>query len=200
MIRRALPLLAVACFAAKDVDEVETSHAVGDTSTDTGSEDEEYEDPWRDFDTSIVPEGPTPCREPVSGVVDEVIDGDTIKVATGRGIERVRLIGVNTPEVDHTGPDDDCYGEEAKAYVEGALDGQPIWLGFDTECEDHFGRTLAYVHTGQPQEEAFFQRRLLLGGWAATLEISPNTAYAGTFGTAEAAARTADAGMWGECP
>ena len=74
-------------------------------------------DPIDEIDGSSLPAGVTPCREPVKGEVVEVTDGDTIRVKTGRGVERVRLIGIDTPEVDHSGPNDDCFGEEAKAFL-----------------------------------------------------------------------------------
>ena len=78
----------------------------GEVSADGGSSaDDTPDDPTADVDGGSLGAGPNPCREPVLGRVQSVTDGDTIKVETGRGVERVRLIGIDAPEVDHTGPE-----------------------------------------------------------------------------------------------
>ena len=128
----------------------------------------------------------------------KITDGDTIKVRTGRGTERVRLIGIDTPEVDHSGPDDECYGEEAKAFLASEIDGLSVWLTFDRECEDQYDRTLAYVHRGTAEVD-FVQRKLLKGGFANLLSIEPNTAFRSVFSDDQADAYANDRGIWGEC-
>ena len=155
----------------------------------------EPDDPTADLDGDMLDAGQNPCRNPVLGRVQEVIDGDTIKVETGRGVERVRLIGIDAPEVDHTGPDDDCYGEEASSFLEGLIDDKMVWLTFDAECDDHYDRTLAYVHT----HEAFIQRALLQDGMVSSYRVSPNTSFASLFDSDEDASRLRGAGMWGAC-
>lgn len=165
-----------------------------DTITDTG----EAPDPVDGIDATGLPQGDAPCRNPVLGTVVDVTDGDTIKVETGRGVERVRLIGIDTPEVDHTGPDDECYGEESKAYLTAILDGKRIWLTFDAECEDRFGRSLAYVHRGT-EENPFVQRLMLQGGWAESYAVRPNVSFRETFDSDQAQARSRGDGIWGSC-
>lgn len=198
MTRLIFCFLLMGCIAPKqEDDETETDTA---EAQDSSAEVEDTEDPYGDFDTSIVPSGANPCRDVVRGEVESVTDGDTIKVTTGRGVERVRFIGIDAPEVDHSGPDDDCFGEEAKAYVNAMLSGKTVWLGFDAECEDHFGRTLAYLHTGNVEDEGFFQRLLLKGGWVSAFRVAPNSTYATTFSSDEAEARSSGNGMWGSCP
>lgn len=134
----------------------------------------------------------------MKGEVVEVTDGDTIKVRTGRGVERVRLIGIDTPEVDHSGPDDECFGEEAKAFLTAMIDDKRVWLTFDAECKDGYDRTLAYVHRGVETND-FVQRLLLRGGWATAYAVSPNVSLREMFEADEAAARSASEGLWGEC-
>ena len=114
----------------------------------------------------------------------------------GRGVERVRLIGIDAPEVDHTGPDDECYGEEATAFLEERIDGKLVWLTFDAECDDHYDRTLAYVHT----HDGFVQRSLLEAGMVRHYRVSPNTSFSTVFQSDEDAARAMNVGMWGACP
>jgi len=167
-----------------------------DTAEPQDSGDEP--DPLDTIDPDSLPTGADPCRDPVKGKVVEVIDGDTIKVETGRGVERVRLIGIDTPEVDHSGPDDECYGEEAKTFLTGELQEKTIWMTFDKECEDDYDRTLAYVHRGIDEDE-FIQRLMLKGGWASTLAIQPNVAFRSLFDSDESDARAAGLGLWGDC-
>lgn len=171
----------------------------GDEALIDGPEDTaEPPDAIDELDSSSLPAGGSPCREPVKGDVVEVTDGDTIKVRTGRGIERVRLIGIDTPEVDHSGPDDDCFGEEAKAFLTAMIEDKPVWLTFDAECKDGYDRTLAYVHRGVETND-FIQRLLLRGGWAVEYAVSPNVSLRDLFEADESAARAASEGLWGEC-
>ena len=188
-----LSALLVAC--------VKSEEPAGDTGQPESSSEmtgDPDTDPLDFIDQDSLPAGPAPCRSPVKGVVDEVIDGDTIKVKTGRGVERVRLIGIDAPEVDHGGTDDDCYGEEAKRYLADILDRESVWLTFDSECEDNYDRSLAYVHRGT-QEDQFIQRKLLMGGWASTLFIEPNVTFRSLFSDDQSEAQGAGAGMWGDC-
>ena len=171
------------------------------TSEDTVGEDtsalqgEEGQDAVDRMDPSELPAAPSPCREPVLVEVVDVIDGDTIWVQTSTGSERVRFIGVDAPEMSDGG---ECYGAEATDEVRSGLQGFRVWLTFDSECEDHYGRTLAYVHRA-PNADGFLQRWLLRGGWVETLEVSPNTAFAEEFGADMQAARSAGAGLWSAC-
>jgi len=196
-----------------DVDWVDSGSPVEDTHAPIGGEDGAIDgdggtgdgsspdgetgepDPIEQIDASALPAGPSPCRGPVLGRVVEITDGDTIKVETGRGIERVRLIGIDTPEVDHTGPDDECFGEEAKTFLSDLIKDARIWLTFDSECDDDYDRTLSYVHT----ETLFIQREMLQSGMASAYAVSPNTSFSGMFSSDEGMARTEDVGMWGEC-
>jgi endonuclease YncB( thermonuclease family) len=77
-----------------------------------------------------------------------VLDGDTFDLATcesDEDAERVRLLGVDAPEISHPGTPADCYGEEATAELERIIRGRSLRLEFDVECEGSFGRTLAWV-------------------------------------------------------
>ena len=152
-------------------------------------------DPTEEVDGDSLDAGTNPCRTPVLGRVMEVTDGDTIKVQTGRGVERVRLIGINAPEVDHSGPDDDCFGEESSDFLEEIVGNRMVWLTFDAECDDRYDRTLAYVHT----HAEFVQRALLLAGMVSEYRVSPNTSFASLFAADENTARMEGAGMWGVC-
>jgi endonuclease YncB( thermonuclease family) len=186
-----------ACVESKESSE--TDHDV-----DTGvSEVEdtagpEQPDPIDLINGEDLPAGTSPCRGPVLGLVTSVIDGDTIKVETGRGVENVRLIGIDTPEVDHSGPDDECFGEESKSYLNDLLYQHKVWLTFDSECDDYYDRTLAYVHIGT-EDEDFIQRLMLKGGWASTLVVEPNISFRTLFQSDQSVAQSEGVGLWGEC-
>ena len=68
-----------------------------------------------------------PCREPTRVLVERVFDGDTFVAQGENGEERVRIIGVNTPE---TGSGD-CYAQEAKTFLINQIFGRHVWLTFD---------------------------------------------------------------------
>jgi micrococcal nuclease len=150
------------------------------------------------LDPTALPAGDDPCRPPELVTVDWVVDGDTMYVDTSSGDEKVRIIGVDTPEIGYEGEPDDCYGAEARDFTTDALEGEQVWLSFDGECVDAYGRTLAYVSTGLSEQD-FFERQLLRGGWARTMSIAPNTSYQSVFEADEDKARSDDEGGWAAC-
>src|SRR5262245_62906767 len=88
------------------------------------------------------PEGP-----PSGGVVEHVVDGDTVDVLLGGRHERVRLIGIDTPEVYVTDGPPECYGPEASAFTKQLLPaGTPVRLERDVVGRDDYGRLLAYMY------------------------------------------------------
>lgn len=188
-----LLLFALACVSAENEPKSPDSG-----KSDSGNVVETEPDPIDEVDETNLPQGSDPCRDPVLGTVSSVIDGDTIKVETGRGRETVRLIGIDTPEVDHDGPDDECFGEEAKAYLTAMINGDRVWLTFDSECQDHYGRTLAYVHRGT-EEHSFVQRMMLQGGWASAFAVAPNVSFRTLFESDQSDAAERSEGMWGTC-
>jgi len=91
------------------------------------------------------------CADPRIESASCVIDGDTFDLAAcgetveGEGPERIRLLGVDAPEVAHGDDPADCFGTEASDYLTDLLRGRTLHLEFDEECEGNFGRTLAWV-------------------------------------------------------
>lgn len=80
-------------------------------------------------------------------VVTSVADGDTLHVKVNGREEKLRLIGVNTPEIAHPdlGIKEQPYGKEALAYTQKRLDGRQVYLELDVGERDKYGRLLAYV-------------------------------------------------------
>lgn len=128
---------------------------------------------------------------PTEGTVARVIDGDTVELESG---ERVRYLMIDTPEI--TGGKNDCYGAEARSFNEDLVLGKNVHLRYDVECEDQFGRLLAYVSVGGREVNSLMVER----GYACLLSIPPNGQDRfDEFDELEAAAKSGMRGMWGAC-
>jgi endonuclease YncB( thermonuclease family) len=138
---------------------------------------------------------PDPPEDAVRARVQRVSDGDTF-VATVKGRrERVRVIGVDTPEsVDPNRPDEP-YGQEASDFAKHYLDGETVRLAGDAEPRDRYGRMLAYVWL---EDGTFWNALLVAEGYAQQLTIPPNVAYADLFRRLAREARQHDRGLWAQ--
>jgi endonuclease YncB( thermonuclease family) len=140
---------------------------------------------------------PDPPRDAVAAKVQRVSDGDTF-VASVRGRrERVRVIGVDTPESVAPNRPDEPYGEEASKFAELHLDGETVRLAGDAEPRDRYGRMLAYVWL---DDGTFWNALLVAEGYAQQLTIPPNVTYAGLFRRLAGEARREDRGLWAQEP
>jgi micrococcal nuclease len=136
----------------------------------------------------------TPTADEVTGEVVEVTDGDTIEVELDGGVEDVRYIGVDTPEVDpNIGVE--CFGSDASELNARLVEGERVRLVFDAERRDRYGRLLAYVYVG----DTFVNAELLRRGAARTLTIAPNDSFAERFARLAQEAANAGRGLWGAC-
>jgi micrococcal nuclease len=132
-----------------------------------------------------------------NATVDRVVDGDTIVVRFAGRVEKVRILGANTPETVSPKVGVQCYGPQASAYTHGRLPpGTRVTLETDVETRDKYGRLLAYVYVGGDR----FDDDLLRLGYARLLIIPPNGAYAREMMEEEMDARMAHRGLWGACP
>ena len=137
----------------------------------------------------------------VPAVVTRVVDGDTaVMTLRGTTSERVRFIGVDTPEstIEH-----EPYGAEASAYTKKRLTGKRVWLQVGLEQRDRYGRLLAYVWLDEPRDTSDaelrakqFNAQLLIEGYAQLMTIPPNVDYVDSYRVFQAEARSADRGLW----
>jgi len=139
----------------------------------------------------------TPARgSTLHAQVLRVVDGDTIQVRLdGGGVERVRYIGIDTPESVKPNTPVQCYAKKASHYNASLVDGRAVTLRLDAEQRDRYGRLLAYVYTSR----AFVNRVLVARGYARTLTIPPNVAHADEFARLARRARQDDVGLWRAC-
>lgn len=126
--------------------------------------------------------------------VERVVDGDTLKLAGG---DRVRLIGVDTPETKKPGTPVQCYGKAASAFTERLVEGRRVTLTFDAEREDRYGRVLAYV--ARASDGLDVNAELVRRGYARTLTIAPNDAHAAEYAALQRTARRHGRGLWAAC-
>lgn len=130
--------------------------------------------------------------------VRKVTDGDTLVVRVGGTNERVRLLGIDTPETHGHGGLRECYGLEASQHLAQLLPrGTEVRLVRDVQARDHYDRLLAYVY--RDTDDLFVNEALVRDGYAIAKHYSPNVAHRDDFDRAQIAAKRADAGLWGTC-
>lgn len=120
-----------------------------------------------------------------------VLDGDTLVIVGG---ERVRLIGIDAPEVAHGATPAECHGDEA-AVALGRLTplGGAVRLKFDVERHDRYGRTLAYVWV----DDTFVNAALVRDGHARPRTVGPNVVHQRDLEAAGSQAHARRVGVWG---
>ena len=127
----------------------------------------------------------------------EVVDGDTVRVELPTGIETVRIIGIDTPEVVHPTEPEACFGAEATAFAKDTLDGQAVTLELDpTQDErDRYDRLLAHVHVG----DTLYAAEAIAAGYGIHYVYERPSIHAAELDAAAETARDADAGIWASC-
>lgn len=139
-----------------------------------------------------------PAGDPAVATVTRVVDGDTLAVEVAGRDERIRLLGIDTPESVAQDRPVQCFGKEASLALAGlAPEGTQLRLVLDAEARDRFGRLLAYAY--RVDDDLFLNRWLVTEGFANAVVYEPNTAFATEFAAAEAEARAAGRGLWGVC-
>ena len=131
------------------------------------------------------------------GRVVRVVDGDTIHVLVRGRRERVRYIGVDTPETRHPSKPVQCYGARASAFNKRLVGGRRVRLVRDVEERDRFGRLLAYVY--REPDGLFVNAELARLGYARALRIAPDVRHADRFAELARNARGAGRGLWSAC-
>ena len=130
--------------------------------------------------------------------IHKVVDGDTVDIDINGNTERVRLIGVNTPETKHPTKPIECFGPEASAYLTQLLPkGTHVRNERDIEARDRYGRMLLYLYS--ESDNLFINLDLVLRGYGTPMSIEPNTFHRNNFVRAAAQAEAANVGLWKAC-
>ncbi|MBP9758126.1 thermonuclease family protein [Candidatus Dojkabacteria bacterium] len=126
-------------------------------------------------------------------LVDRVIDGDTIDVVIGENVQRIRMIGIDTPELKGK----DCFALDAKLKLTNLIDGKEVEIKSDPtqENKDRYGRLLRYVYL----DGVDINREMIKSGFAK--EYTYEKAYVNQleYRTAQIEANVNDLGIWKEC-
>ncbi len=127
-----------------------------------------------------------------SARVAKVHDGDTVSVMIGTKKEKVRLIGIDAPELAQR-----PWGTEAKKHLEKilGLSGWKVELEFDVEKRDKYGRLLAYLWT---TDKRLINLEILKDGYAVLFTFPPNIKHVDELRKGERLAREKDIGIWGK--
>lgn len=130
--------------------------------------------------------------------VVRVIDGDTIEVCCLKGRrERVRYIGINTPETRHPTRGEEPGGRQATAVNRHLVEGKAVRLELDVQERDRYGRLLAYVWVTRNGAEVMVNAELVRLGYAQVMTVPPNVRHVGLFLRLQREAREARRGLWG---
>lgn len=133
--------------------------------------------------------GPSEPGQRTAARVTKHTDGDTLWLS---GIGKVRLIGVDTPEV-YGGAE--CFGRQASAFVERTVPlGSEVRYRLGLDERDRYGRALAYVWL---RDGRFLNELLVARGYAQALTVPPNVEYEELFVRAAGRARDTGRGLWG---
>jgi endonuclease YncB( thermonuclease family) len=143
-------------------------------------------------DHTIEPDAKKVAIKTTQGVyrIKTIYDGDTAVLEDG---QKIRLLGINTPEIAHRGNEADAGGNEAKSWLIAKLKDGKVRLETDVEKTDSYGRTLGHLFT---ENNEHINVLLVAAGLAQASIWPPNLKYANDLVKAEQQAETAKLGIW----
>jgi len=126
-----------------------------------------------------------------TATVRYIHDGDTLHLTDGR---KIRLIGINTPELARDGKPAEAFSAEAKNELKSLVkDNKSISLVFGADKKDRYGRVLAHTFLADGTN---IQAAILERGLASAITIPPNTLFAACYLESERSARCSKTGLW----
>ena len=146
---------------------------------------------WSTFQDPTPSPGP-PLLSEGEYAVARAVDGDTLELVSG---ERIRLLGVNTPETVAPNKPVEPWGPEAADFSQAFIAAGPVRLTFDQERHDRFGRHLAYAWRG----ETLLNEELIRAGLSEAVTVFPySRAMKDRFLAAQRRAKREHRGIWSE--
>lgn len=130
--------------------------------------------------------------------VSKVIDGDTIELEDG---QKVRYIGIDTPELRHAKKSVRCFGREARDRNKELVEGKLVRLEKDISETDRYWRLLRYVYvpTEASPSGLFVNEFLVREGYAYASTFPPDVKYTVNFNTLQKEAQINQLGLWNKC-
>ena len=129
-----------------------------------------------------------------------VVDGDTLIVDRGHGQERLRYIGMDTPETVKPGSPVEWMGPEASAANRALVEGRTVVLEKDVSETDRYGRLLRHVWLREKSAWLLVDLELVREGYARVSTYPPDVKYVDLYLAAQVDAREHDRGLWGAGP
>ena len=167
------------------------------------------------------------CADPRQGSAACILDGDTFDlVGCERTLDeagdddRIRLLGVQAPEIASEADEAECFGNEATEYLRQLIDGRTLRLEFDQECYGYYNRTLAWVFISGEEDdplreeleefdeiglnedgsfEVLVNELMVRAGYARIYEAEEEGRYFDRLQQAELQAAHSDQGLWAAC-
>ncbi len=136
---------------------------------------------------------PMPSSPDRTFLVKKVVDGDTIELENG---QKVRYIGIDTPETVDPRKVVQCFGIEASDKNKELVEGEEVRLERDISDTDKFGRLLRYVFVG---DGTFVNLVLVKEGYAKSSSYPPDVKYQELLKKGEIEAREKGVGLWSSC-
>lgn len=160
--------------------------SIGELSTEYG---------WHDYGQNNLLVNESGLMGPFEVV--KVVDGDTVHISVGGEVEKLRFLGVDTPETVKPNSPVECFGKEASKFTNDALFGEMVWLEFDsTQSErDRYGRLLVYVYL---EDGSMFNETLLKEGFANRYYSRIPILMADEFDVLLDSARSDERGLWAD--
>lgn len=133
---------------------------------------------------------------PQEGTVTKVVDGDTIQVIVQGTKQKVRIIGINTPESVDPRRGVQCFGKEASTYAKEFLQGKAVRLESDPSQtnQDKYDRLLRYVWIGSMD----FGKHMIEQGYAHEYTYDVPYAYQADYQAAQQQAQIQKKGFWAD--
>lgn len=147
--------------------------------------------PGTNTDSNLQPQNNSQTQNSTEKVI-RVIDGDTFEIEGGI---KVRLIGIDTPEMKNKNKTIDCFAQEAKDMLTKLILNKNITLIKDVSETDKYGRLLRYVYI----DNQFINDILVKEGYAKIATFPPDVKLTNTFLESERLARESNAGLWKSC-
>lgn len=134
----------------------------------------------------------SPTISMMETTVSFVYDGDTIQISDDT---RVRLIGIDAPELAHDNSNQQCFATESANLLKELILGQKISIEQDKQKQDVYGRMLGYIWA----DTVFINDFMIRQGYARAMPIKPDIKYAVLFYDAQKDAQENKRGLWKEC-
>lgn len=148
----------------------------------------------KDARTAPVPEPvESQAQSEAKFLVTRIVDGDTIELSNG---DKVRYIGIDTPETVDPRKSVQCFGKEAKDANKNLVLNKTVILRKDISNTDKYGRLLRYVYL---EDGTFVNLWLVKNGYATAYTYPPDIAHSQELVAAGKEAKKNGRGLWSSC-